>query len=242
MGASTPARAGVAIPALVFAAVLAAFILVPPFLKAPFDAYPSLRWGDAVDLFTPLVVIPLAWVLLRTTADGQPAGSTALLFLLCAALWVEGQGMHLAANAIANFRGDGDDALGELILFLDETLSHYLWHAALLGLSAVIGLRSALRGRAEAMTGGALAVIVLAAALYGFTFFAMVVEGGTGALGLPGAVLFGAIGLWLVRARPGVQPAAATFAIGYALAVVLFVIWAGLNDWRLVQFSEAGLL
>ena len=86
--------------------------------------------------------------------------------------------MHLAANAIGHLVGDGTGDLQMLTHDLDEVLSHVIWHAALIGLSALIVWRALqhppLQRRWSARS---LAALALAPLLFGFTFFAMVVEG-----------------------------------------------------------------
>lgn len=243
MEARTRARdAGMAI--LLFVVALATFILLPPFLKADFAPYPALGWGDILDLATPLVVIPLAWLLLAAAAPGRVSRGAAIAFMVLAAAWVEGQGLHLGANAINNLAGDVggiEDSVADLTHFLDEVLSHYLWHAALIGLTVLIGAR-ALRGAPTGGVEGARVLSVTAAAVFGFTFFAMIVEGGTGPIGVPGAAMLALGGLWQARNGFGRRPAADAFALGYALASLLFVAWAAMNGWQLVQFSEAGII
>ena len=53
-----------------------------------------------MDLLTPLVIMPLAWWILDGT--GGLHGRALVAFLVIAALWVEAQGIHLAANAIGD--------------------------------------------------------------------------------------------------------------------------------------------
>lgn len=225
-------------PALLFSAALAFFILVPPFLKAPFPGYEALRTGDVVDLLTPVVVVPLAWFLLKRAAADQPGDGSLVLFLVFAALWIQGQSMHLAANAIANF-GMGGHPAAALVYDLDEVLSHYLWHAGTVGIT---GLVAVLAARVSGTPRATPVTAVLAASLFAFTFFAMVVEGGTAPLGVPAAVVVASAGIWIGRRRLRDLRADTIIAGGYGGAVVLFFVWAALNDWRLVQFSEAGIL
>ena len=46
---------------LAYAFALAAFLLVPPYLKASVGPPQAFTLQEAADLFTPLAVIPLAW-------------------------------------------------------------------------------------------------------------------------------------------------------------------------------------
>jgi hypothetical protein len=224
----------------VFALAFAAFILGPALLPAPFRAYPFLRSGDVLDLFTPLVLIPLYWSLLRAGGAGVPGRAETAAFLVLAALWVEGQAMHLAANAIghrsAEFAGTPAAVLVHLI---DERLSHYLWHAGIVGLSWVL-LRRASRGPYQDRRGGA-DLAVGAGILYGATYFAAIVEGGTAPLGVPFAALV--VG-WVVargRRRLGRHPLVTFLFAAHAVALLCFLGWA--LYWRgLPEFSAVGII
>jgi hypothetical protein len=48
---------------LVFAILFAVFFLGPPFLNMQFSLYPLMKIADVFDLLTPLVLIPLYWLL-----------------------------------------------------------------------------------------------------------------------------------------------------------------------------------
>jgi hypothetical protein len=226
-----------------FAILLTVFIIGPAYLPATFGPYPSLRWGDIVDLFTPVVVLPAAWLLFQRAGVIRPSTAQQLLFVALAGLWASAQGMHLAANAIGHLvpadLGDG----GQLTYDLDEVLSHYLWHAALLGLTALIAYR-AVRGQPEpdAAAIGALVMLGIAAALFGFTFFVMVTEGQTGPMSLPVAAVIAAAIVLVARGGILQRPGAALFATGYLLALVLCLIWAGMHDWQLIEFSKTGII
>jgi hypothetical protein len=124
----------VALRFLLAAALLAAFLLVPPYLKASVGPPRAFTLQEAADLLTPLVIVPLAWIVFDLAGGLGRRGMVA--FLVVAALWVEGQGIHLAANAIGDaFPHAATEAFyqtapGELDLWLDETLSHWMWHVA----------------------------------------------------------------------------------------------------------------
>jgi hypothetical protein len=207
---------------LAFALAFAGFIILPGLLGMPFPPYPLMHWADLLDLFTPLVLIPLYWLLFREVIGETKAPSAVIAFLLLAALWVEGQGMHLSANSISNLLGSGSSAVHDLVHFYDEVLSHYLWHLAIIGFSVLLLLRVGVPGEGTAVHWG---LIAPAAVLYGFTYFVAVIEGATVPLGLPAAAL---VVLWLALSR---RPQARThnlagfFLAGYGLALVLFLIW-----------------
>jgi len=85
---------------LLFAIAFTVFFMSPPFLTKQFGVYPLMKVGDVFDIFTPLILIPLYWMLFRLNADKAPGLTEILIFLLFAVFWVEGQGMHLSANSI----------------------------------------------------------------------------------------------------------------------------------------------
>jgi hypothetical protein len=198
-----------------------------------------MHWADVLDILTPLVVIPLYW-LLFTGAGPLPRNlRPTLVFVVLAALWTLGQGMHLSANSINNMLGVGSTDLHNLVHFYDEVLSHYLWHIGIVGLSVLL-----LAARPGGQASGApvrWAIIVPSAILYGFTFFAAVIEGGTVPFGLPAAVLI-ALALLLVR-RSSLRSDGVTafFFAGYVVALAFFAIWF---IWQggLPPFSEVGII
>ena len=66
-----------------------------------------------------------------------------LVFLAIAIVWVEGQAIHLATNAIGDVFSPGADRgsfyateAGDLDHWFDEGLGHWLWHLAWAALSA----------------------------------------------------------------------------------------------------------
>lgn len=142
----------------------------------------------------------------------------------------------MAANAIHHLINDSGD-LGQLVYDLDEVISHYIWHAALIGLTVVIGVR-ATRSAGGRATSGSLALTAAGALAFGFTFFAMVVEGETVPIGAPAAVLLGVGGLLAFRTAIARRPALAIFVAGYLVAAFLFALWAAMNGWELVPPCE----
>ena len=218
---------------LVFAFAFAVFIILPAFLSQPFPGYPLMHVADTFDLLTPFVLITAYW-LLFVDAAGSPDRRWTVAFLLLATLWVSGQAMHLAANSINNLLGEGSGDVHTLVHFYDEVLSHYLWHAGILGLSALLVAAETSGGPAPARGW----MIGVAAILYGLTYFLAVNEGGTVPLGLPGAA---AMVVWLLaRGRSG-RPLASFFFAAYALALVLLLGW-GLYWKGFPEFTEVGLL
>ena len=116
---------------LIFAVLFTVLLMAPAFVNGPFGPYPLMTVGEVLDLLTPLILIPIYWLLLELTPEKPPSRSENLLFLVLAVLWADGHGMHLAANSIGHLLKDlaGSDVY-TLTDFYDEVLSHYLWHFA----------------------------------------------------------------------------------------------------------------
>ena len=113
---------------------------------------------------------------------------------MIAALWVEAQGIHLAANAI----GDAFNAArigtpstrptaGDLDHWLDEVLGHWAWHIAWVALAVLMlvlrrppGREPTRRGRRGRSSPGAIP---------GVMFFFVTTEGDTWQLGIPACIV-----------------------------------------------------
>ena len=226
---------------LVFSIVFAIFVLGPPFLGFQFGPYPLMHVADVLDIFTALVILPLYWLMFRSRGDTTSLRQN-LVFVVFAAFWALGKGMHLAANSIDNLitlKGLQSGDIYNLVYFYDETLGHYLWHFGVIGLSALLIYREShdSLSMATAKTKSNIA----AGIIYGFVFFAMVVEGTTVDMGLPFSVLaLILIAVWN-RTKLSQRPLTILFLIGYSLALVLFIIW-GVWHQGFPGFFEAGIL
>jgi hypothetical protein len=221
---------------LAYAVALAAFLLLPPILHASVGPPGGFTLQEAVDLFTPIVVLPLAWWVLDCLGGLRPV--ELLIFLVIAIVWVEGQAIHLATNAIGDVfvRGPAREAFyateaGDLDHWFDEVLSHWLWHIAWAALSILI---VAIATRRREWPGGPGLVSALAGAVHGATFFFVTTEGETAILGIPLS-----IGLlaWTARetATGSRNPAIRFFLTSSAVTLAAYVIWAGLNGWQLKE-------
>jgi hypothetical protein len=226
---------------LIFAVVYSVFVFAPALLSQQFGPYPLMKTGDVVDVLTPLVLLPLYWLLYRLNREPPPSLRETIFFLVLAAVWSEGQGMHLSANSINHLvkLTPNTDAIA-LAHFYDEVLSHYLWHLGVVGLSALLIVRQWQRPFLGERS--SLALETIAALIYGFTFFVSITEGGTAPLGLPFAVMVSLIGLIAGRSRFRQQPVLAFFVFAHVLAMVLFGAWFLINGGSLPKFSELGLI
>lgn len=209
---------------LIFALVFAFFILMPPMLNSQFPAYPLMKWADVLDLFTPMVVIPLYWILFQVGPDRSITRREIITFLVLSAFWVEGQGMHLGSNSIGHWIDESlkDTDFYAITYFYDETLGHYLWHIGVMGLSALLiyrQWRNPFVGEPSGIT-----MPVIAGLLYGITYTLMVLEGTTVPLGVPFTVL--ALAVLLLAGRPHMrQPLILFYTVAYGLAGVVFLVW-----------------
>jgi hypothetical protein len=223
----------------VFALAFAGFILVPPLLSQPFPAYPSIHWADVLDLLTPLVLIPLYWVLFTDSGRTARSHSATIVFLILAAIWVEGQAMHLAANSISNLLGAGTTLVHDLVHFYDEVLSHYMWHAGIFALSVLLLVYAWRAPTSQARPGWGW--VIPSGLLYGITCFLAFVEGATVPLGLP-ATVFLIVGLIvLLRDRIRTHNLVGFFFVGYAVTLLLLAAW-GIAWKGFPELTEVGWL
>jgi Ceroid-lipofuscinosis neuronal protein 6 len=225
-------------PLVCLAVAFAVLVNGPALFPAPFGPYPLLRWGDVLDLFSPLVLLPLYWTVLCMYSAGTTCTRSTIAFIGMAGLWAEAQGMHLAANSIGHYLGSGPDAPStELAYMYDEVLSHYLWHFAIIALSLLLLVRERTAYGQKKCSNPYL--VAAAGALYGLSFFIIVDEGQTVPLGLPFAVI---IVVWaLFRARHGLSqhPVSLFLLVTYAVASVLLIGWG--VYWRgFPEFSSLG--
>ena len=207
--------------------------LAPPLLRHPFPPYPPVAIGDVVDLLTPLLVLPLYWLMFRGAERAESARGSTLLFVVLAAIWVQGYGTHLAANSIGRLAAP--EPAASLTHFYDEVLGHYVWLVGATGLATLCAWRAWRHPGGASQRPG---IEAGAGLVYGFAFFASVVEGGTGPLGVPFAlvaVVVGASWLWGRRHAPTLV----FWTVAHATALVLFAGW-GFYWNGLPQFSQLG--
>ena len=232
---------------LIFAVLFAIFFLLLIFFRIPFGLYPLMSYQDAIDLLTPLVLIPIYWLLFRISAKGDARRIEEIAFMVFAALWGSGHGMHLAANSINNLvenlaKNLQIDIIGTdihtLIYFYDEKLSHYLWYSAILGLMALLSYREWKRPSNQTTVWW---MVILAGLIHGFTIFCVFLEGQAVVLGLPFIAIFTLLVLIWGRKNLTNQPLLSFFTIASLLAVSLLLGW-GLYWGGFPEFSEVGLI
>jgi hypothetical protein len=216
---------------LIFAILSLVFFLLLVFLRTPFQVYPLMSWQDALDVLTPLVLIPIYWLMYRGVTAGRQSLAAEIIFMIFAAFWTMGQGMHLSANSINNLIGylarDGvinvkPTDLYTLTYFYDEYLGHYLWHIGVVGLAALL-IYESWREYASEKTNWWL--VVPAGIIYGFTCFCFFLEGNTLMLGLPFVTVVTLLVLIWGRKKLAQQPILAFFFVASLSAFLLFAGW-----------------
>ena len=236
----------VSIQTLVFAVLSLTFIILITFLSSDFPPYPLASYQDAIDMFTPLILIPVYWLLFKSASTNGTKRSEEYAFMILSALWVLGQGIHLSANSINNLIGalaenqvidiTGTD-IYHLTYFYDEHLGHILWHLGVLGLAALLVYREWRKPSGQTTLWWA---VIVAGVIYGFTYFAIFLEGQTLVLGYPFSAIFVAFTLISQRKFLNQRPVLAFFFSTCLLAFILFSGW-GLYWGYFPQPSEVGI-
>jgi hypothetical protein len=216
------------------------------FLRTPFLLYPLMSYQDVFDILTPLVLIPIYWLLFRCSSSrSELAGE--IIFMILASLWIQGQGMHLAANSINNLiSGLADKQLIDkipndvvrLTYFFDEILSHYLWHLGVVSLAVLMIYRE---WRYPAGQKTVWWAAIAGGLLYGFTLFTIFLEGQTIIIGIPFVCLIVLFSFIWGRNHLGLKPVLAFFFVSCLVAALFFAVW-GLYWGGFPQFSEVGLI
>ncbi len=224
-----------------FSVLFAFTIIVPAFLDGEFVFYPSIKNGDVLDLLTPFILIPLYWQLFKIRPESQPTAKETLFFLIFVVMWVQGQGMHLAANSIGHLTKDLADTnnIKTLTHFYDEILSHYLWHCGSIGLSALLIYRQWQHPFINQSS--QLKWQVSGGIIHGFTYFVGVVESATTYIGVPFAVVVVFFALFWGRNRFLQQPILTFFFVTYLIACLFFLGW-GIYHGGLPEFSAVGII
>lgn len=216
---------------LIFAILSLTFFLLLIFLRIPFPLYPLMSVQDAIDILTPLVLIPIYWLMFKNVSRGGASLRGNIFFMVMSAFWAAGQGMHLSANSINNLIGnlaktDVIDVTGtdiyHLTYFYDEYLGHFLWHIGVVGLAALLIYESCQKPADEKTDWR---MVIPAGVLYGFTCFCFFLEGNTLSLGLPFTFLVPLLVLIWGRKKLTQQPVLAFFFTACLLAFLLFVGW-----------------
>jgi hypothetical protein len=170
-----------------------------------------LNLGILIDLFAPLAVVGAAAAVLFAE---RPSRLALAVGFVAALAYVEGHGIHLAANAINGAEPAGE--AGRRAEFWDERFGHIQWHLGWFGLLLAFCLAE--RDHPGTWPGFRSAAVPVAA--LGFTFFTSTVEGQTWPLLLAAGAGFAA---WAAVAR---RPLLAQCAAAFGFAAALIAVWA----------------
>jgi hypothetical protein len=229
---------------LILAALSLVFGVILVFMRMKFPLYPLVSYQDVLSILPPLLFIPIYWLMFRQ-AGARTSSGQEIAFMVLAALWVQGQGMHLSANAIDNLIESlarsqvlniTASDIYHLTYFFDEHLSHFMMHTGMLGLAALLIYRE-WRDPADAVT--AWGMVVPASLMFGFFNFCTFIEGQTVVLGLPGSLLVVSFAAIWGRKRLAHRPLLAFFFITFLLAFLLLAGW-GLYWGGFPEFSQTG--
>jgi hypothetical protein len=205
--------------------IFAFFIGLPPLLRAPLGYY-SLTQGDLLDLFTPLVLVPVyVYIFVKLTASLEKRRFLlGLIFTGAIVFWVEGHGMHLAANSLDNLFALRQGGLEPAVVFFDEVLSHLFWHVgqlAVMVMFSYLGLKNRQLGFIPDW------IFLSSAALSGFVAAMASIEGQTVNYVLP--VVLGLLAWGARRRFKGDRlqdfPAFLYFSVHSLVGVGIFVLW-----------------
>lgn len=216
---------------LLFAVLSVTFFLLLIFLRISSPLYPLMSIQDTIDILTPLVLIPIYWMMFKGITRNKTGLAAEIFFMVMAAFWAAGQGMHLSANSINNLIGNlaknnvvdvTRTDVYHLTYFYDEYLSHFLWHIGVVGLAALLIYESWCAPDYEKTNWR---LVIPAGLLYGFTSFCFFLEGNTLILGLPFVTIVALLILVRGRDKLATQPVLAFFFVTTLFAFSLFVTW-----------------
>lgn len=178
------------------------------------------RIADFIDLITPFAVVGAGmWAIWDSRSP-----KIWIAYFVVALLYVDGHGMHLAANSVNNAEPLG--AAETVTHFWDEVFSHVYWYLGWSLMAAIL----LWHGRNAAPVTPVRAAV---AVLYAFALFTTTIEGGVVALMLPIFLAFFGVA---AKLRRGLMQDA---LLSYGFAVVLLVAF-GLWQGGFPEFSELG--
>ncbi len=217
---------------LIFAVLSVVFFLLLIFLRIPFNFYPLMSWQDAIDILTPLILLPIYWLMFKYSTSEPSRLAAEIAFVVLAGFWAAGQGMHLAANSVNNLsealaKSNTIDILSsdiyKLTYFYDEHLGHYLWHIGVVGLAALLIVHEWKHPIGENTRWG---LVIPAGILYGFNCTLIFLEGQTIPLGFPFVILATLLILIFGLKKIRTQPLLAFFFIAFLFAALVITGWA----------------
>ena len=214
--------------------VLPIFFVFQPFFIADLPGIP-IRYGDLLDLLlTPWIgvgVFALLYVFIPKASESSTGHKNLyrVLFWTFSVLYVEGHGMHLAANSIGNNLAANTDARLALSIFLfDEPIGHLLWLAGAIGLALVAVAYQTSYASRDQLTRRQIWLILISGMLYGVSFALTIIEGQSALWA--GPIVIGALivmGIRFLRGKTNwyKQPASTFFVSGFTTLLVTLGAW-----------------
>lgn len=216
---------------LILAVLSAVLFLGLIFFRTPFALYPLMSWQDALDILTVLIILPIYWVLYKSSSAKEAGLAEEIIFLVFSALWIFGHGMHLSANSVNNLSESLQkkqilDILNTdiytLTYFYDEILSHFLRDLGLVGFVSMMIFHE---WKHPAGITTVWWPTISGGIIYGITFFLVYLEGNTVAIAFPFALAVTLFALISGRKRLSHQPLLAFFFVAFLIAAIFFLGW-----------------
>lgn len=223
---------------LCYGVLFTLFVIFPGFVTVPFFLNPLMETADVIDLLSSYFVLGAGWLLFRLDDRTPPTKGESACFVLILILWLDGHGIHLATNSVGHWLKEMTETPAyKLNYFYDEFLGHHLWNSGVMGLSTLLIFR---QRRSPTAISSTLRLELVAALLYGFTFFCCLVEGHTAPIAIPYSVCVVALALH-DRNRFRHVPVLAFFGMAHLFTLLLTSGW-GLWWGGLPEFSQIGLI
>lgn len=208
----------------------------------------NIRLQDILTMINPLILVPyfysVALVDENHEVASRPPPKHQVLFLLCTIIYVHGDGMHLAANAIHRYDEEieSEDALDVIELY-DEELGHYYPYIGLMLLHIIWLVRQSMwpfERKEDLSFCRQHWSVILCGLIHGFSLFINFVEG---RFAIPGIIFFVTLLAFLIVRRNRLRhDPIHLFTICFAGAgLLLFVIW-GIWQKGFPELTDAGVI
>ncbi len=216
------------------ASFLPIYFILQPFIKFDLPGLP-ITYGDLMDLLlTPWIGVGVFALLYVSIADisDSPAKHRNLyrfLFWTFSVLYVEGHGMHLAANSIGNnVVLNTNPRLAHSIFLFDEPIGHLLWLGGALGLALVAIAYQTSYTAQDHLTRRQIWIILVCGSLYGVSFALTIIEGQSALWAMP--IVMGALAVmgyrWFRGQRQlSARPTWTFFLSGFTFLLVTLGVW-----------------
>jgi len=216
------------------ASFLPIYFILQPFIKVDLPGLP-ITYGDLMDLLlTPWIGVGVFALLYLSIADVSDSSVKhrhlyRFLFWSFSVLYVEGHGMHLAANSIGNnVILNTNPRLAHSIFLFDEPIGHLLWLGGALGLALVTIAYQISYTTQDRLTRRQIWLILICGMLYGVSFALTIIEGRSALWAAP--IVVGALAVmgyrWFRGKRElSARPTWTFFLSGFTFLLVTLGVW-----------------